>query len=358
MVSLSNHAVASLRALADPTRLAMARLLAEGAFSVGEVQTVLRVGQSTASRHLRILADAGLVGCRREGRLAFYHWRDTLPAAQEALRGFVRAHAAALDADARRRLHGVFEQRTERSRRFFDGPAAGSLASEKAAFAAGDAADEMLAWLPPLRTAADLGTGAGRQLARLRSVARRVVGVDASPRMLEGAAALVAREGWRDVELRLGALEHLPLRDGEIDGAFAHLVLHHAARPEAALAEALRALGPGGVLVVGEYLPHHEEWMREELADQWLGFEPAAIVRTMCAAGFLLAGWTSAGGAGPDMFVAAALKGGDAARRRWFEARLSGGDSGRMQSSRPARARRARPAQSRRPGAVRAGKRR
>jgi ArsR family transcriptional regulator len=302
----------------------VARLLVEGAFSVGELQQVLVLGQSTASHHLKILVDAGLVTCRREGRLAYYHWREPLPEALEALRAFVRAHGGALDAEARRRLHGVFEARTDRSRRFFEQAGAGRAlhaASEKALFAGGDAGPAMLAWLPAADVVADLGTGSGRQLARLRGRARSVIAVDASPRMLEAAGELCRRERWDDVELRLGTLEHLPLRDGEADAAFAHLVLHHAARPERAFAEVLRVLRPGGVLVVGDYLPHDEEWMRDELADQWLGFDPPALLRL--APGFAMTAWTRAPDAGGlPLFVAALLKEGDAARRRWFEAEV------------------------------------
>ncbi len=49
----------------------------------------------TVSRHLKILAEAGLVGGRREGRTAWYGWRDALPPGDEALRALVMQAFAA-----------------------------------------------------------------------------------------------------------------------------------------------------------------------------------------------------------------------------------------------------------------------
>lgn len=278
--------VAGLRALADTTRLAVARLLAEGAFNVGEVQEVLALGQSTASRHLKILMDAGLCDLRREGRLAFYQWSTSLSPAQEALRRFVREHCDLLDGDARTRLHEVYERRAERTRRFFDGPAADALAAGKLAYPNVDVIALMIERLPASECAVDLGTGAGRLLGPLRSKAKRVIGIDGSPRMLEVATRRAREQKWDGVELRLGALEHLPLGDGEADAVVAHLVMHHAGVPEAVIAEIRRVLAPGGTLVVGDYLPHEVEAMRQQLADQWLGFEPWRFAALLQAAGF------------------------------------------------------------------------
>jgi ArsR family transcriptional regulator len=280
----------ALRALADGTRLELARLLLEGPFNVGEVQEILELGQSTASHHLKILVDGGLLATRREGRLAYYQWASSLPPPLEALRAFVRDYAPALQGDARRRLHQVYETRADRSRRFFEGPGVEVLAhgqaSERAGSLSADVIGPIVEQIPRGSIVADLGTGAGRLLGSLRSHASRVIGVDASPRMLERAGKLARDSGWEDVELRLGTLEHLPLRDGEADVAIAHQVIHHAAQPAIALAEARRALKPGGHLIVGDFLPHDREWMREELADQWLGFDPKTFTALLEAAGF------------------------------------------------------------------------
>lgn len=278
----------ALRALADPTRLALARLLVEGAFNVGEVQEVLGLGQSVASRHLKLLSDAGLVSSRKDGRLVFYQWRADLPEGHRMLRRYVEEHAPALADDASERLQRVFGERSERSTRFFAQPETAALVSaeERQAFVGVDVLSQVHDALPAGGTVVDLGAGVGRLFGTLRKGGRNVIAVDASPSMLEAAGKHVAKQRWTDVELRLGTLEHLPLADREASSAVAHQVLHHVARPEQALAEACRVLDDGGVFVWADYLPHEQEWMRDERADQWLGFDPQEVARMLEAAGF------------------------------------------------------------------------
>ena len=60
-----------LRALADPTRLRIMRLLTRMELAVGELAQVLDQSQPRVSRHIRILAEAGLAERRREGSWVF-----------------------------------------------------------------------------------------------------------------------------------------------------------------------------------------------------------------------------------------------------------------------------------------------
>jgi len=64
--------VATARAIADPTRVRILKLLEGGELCVCHVQERLDLAQSTASKHLRVLHDAGLVARRREGLWAYY----------------------------------------------------------------------------------------------------------------------------------------------------------------------------------------------------------------------------------------------------------------------------------------------
>jgi ArsR family transcriptional regulator len=61
----------TLRALADPTRLRIMRLLAHMELAVGELAQVLGQSQPRVSRHVRILCDAGLAERRKEGAWVF-----------------------------------------------------------------------------------------------------------------------------------------------------------------------------------------------------------------------------------------------------------------------------------------------
>ncbi len=64
--------------LADPTRLAILRTLMEGEKSVGQVVTETGRGQANVSKHLKLLADSGLVRRRKEGLQVYYRLDDPL----------------------------------------------------------------------------------------------------------------------------------------------------------------------------------------------------------------------------------------------------------------------------------------
>jgi len=278
-----SEAIVLLKSLADPGRLLLARLLLEGAFNVSELTDILQASQSTVSRHLKILQDAGLLDGRREGRQIFYAWRTELASAAISLRAFVASHGPTLPEDVRRRIAIAWEQRRERSASFF---------------ATVDAADPAAAWLgspdclpaivdavPADAVVADVGTGTGRLLELLAPRVRKLIGVDASREMLDQARGRLGAAG-ADADLRLGDMAHLPLSADEVDCAVVNMALHHVPEPIAALRELRRVLSPGGLLLVGDFLPHDEEWMRETLADQWLGFAPSDLSHWLEAAGF------------------------------------------------------------------------
>ncbi len=69
-----NQAVLQLDAAAEPSRLRLLVALLGGETSVGDLVTVLEQSQPRVSRHLRLLAEAGLVESFREGRSIFYRW--------------------------------------------------------------------------------------------------------------------------------------------------------------------------------------------------------------------------------------------------------------------------------------------
>jgi len=78
----------------------------------------------------------------------------------------------------------------------------------------------------------------------------------------------------------------VPLANASADGVIASLVLHHAARPEVAVREMARILAPGGRAVVVDFLPHREDWLKDEEGDVWPGFDPKALHGWFGQAGF------------------------------------------------------------------------
>jgi len=103
--------------------------------------------------------------------------------------------------------------------------------------------------------------------------------------MLDEARRRIALDGQRGIELRLGEMTHLPLLDRGTGCVVANMVLHHAADPLAVLKEIARVLEPGGVVVLADLARHEREWAREQLADQWLGFEEQELADWFRSAG-------------------------------------------------------------------------
>ena len=88
-----------------------------------------------------------------------------------------------------------------------------------------------------------------------------------------------------EVDLRIGELEHLPLRDGETVVAIINLVLHHLRNPRQGLLEARRILQTGGTLILADFLKHEQEMMRSRYGDHWLGFTTEEVQSWLGEAG-------------------------------------------------------------------------
>lgn len=131
------------------------------------------------------------------------------------------------------------------------------------------------AQLPAEAVVADVGTGTGFVLQGLLPYTSELVGFDASPEMLIVAGANLrgaAAAAGVTLTLRQADGVALPVKDARFDAVFANMYLHHAADPAAAIIEMARVLRPGGRLVVSDLDSHDQAWMREEMADTWLGF--------------------------------------------------------------------------------------
>lgn len=141
----------------------------------------------------------------------------------------------------------------------------------------------------PDSTVVDVGCGTGflTQQAATRIQGRgRIVGVDLSPSMLQTAKDNLGRLGLvRSVEFRIGDAEDLPLDDVFADAVVGNMILHHCPRPKRAISEMTRVLKQGGKLAVADLEEHNERWLREEMADRWLGFEPSKVKKWFQDAG-------------------------------------------------------------------------
>jgi ubiquinone/menaquinone biosynthesis C-methylase UbiE len=100
----------------------------------------------------------------------------------------------------------------------------------------------------------DVACGPGLVACAFSRVARRVVGLDLTPAMLEEARALAARDAVGNVEFRQGDVCPLPFDDGAFSLVVSRFAFHHFPDPDAVLAEMRRVCRPGGRVVVADFL--------------------------------------------------------------------------------------------------------
>jgi len=137
--------------------------------------------------------------------------------------------------------------------------------------------------LPQSAVVADVGTGTGFVLHGLIGKVQSMVGFDESPEMLEVARRRFA--GRPEVRFQQTDARALPAPDNTFDAVFANMYLHHAPDPAAAIYEMARILNQGGKLVITDLDSHNQDWMREAMADRWLGFDREVVRSWYEAAG-------------------------------------------------------------------------
>jgi ArsR family transcriptional regulator len=301
-----------LQAFADPIRGRLLLALEGQELTVREIQSALQLPQSTVSRHLKVLADLGLVVIRSEGTSNWYRMPKDLESGGRRLWLAVREEVAGSPSAKRDaiRLERILADRHLASQQFF-ASAAGQwdrLRSELFGPASG------LLALPGLLderwVVGDLGCGTGQQIAAMAPFVHKVIGVDESAAMLK-----TARQRTRtlsNVELRTGTLEAPPLEPAELDAALLMLVLHHAGDPAKVLAAVHRALKPEGRVLIVDMQPHEHVEYREQMGHQWLGFQEAELRGWLDAAGYenarVVALPPDPKAKGPPLFAASAYR--------------------------------------------------
>jgi ArsR family transcriptional regulator len=296
--------------LADETRLRLLRLLERDELSVQELCDVLRLPQSTVSRHLKTLSGAGWVASRREGTASIYRFSERADAGARRLWKLARAETdgwgSAEQDDLR--LEARLRARRQGAEEFFAGAAQQWEALRAEAFGHGFEREALLGLLPPEWVVADLGCGAGTLAAWLAPAVARVIGVDQSAAMLRAARRRL--EPFDNVELHRAGLEALPLATRSCDAALLVLVLGYVPAVAPVLAEAARILKPGGRLVLVDLARHGDESFARRLGQARLGFAPEELTRALGAAGLssprLRPLPPEAGARGPSLFIATA----------------------------------------------------
>jgi ubiquinone/menaquinone biosynthesis C-methylase UbiE/DNA-binding transcriptional ArsR family regulator len=282
------YLLAALRAIAEPTRLRLVVLCAQGGeLTVSELTQILGQSQPRVSRHLKLLCDARVLERFREGNWAFYRLSHSGPVA-----GFVRqlvvdcdeaSPTLALDLQ---RLAAIKHLRADLAAEYFRANAARwhllrSLYIDEREVES--ALVDIVGAANP-RDLLDIGTGTGRMLEILAGQVGQALGIDQSREMLAIARVNLERAGLENARVRLGDMYQLALADASVDAVVVHQVLHYADRPAAVIAEAARVLRPQGILVLVDFAPHGLEFLREEHAHRRLGFADSEIAEWCRAA--------------------------------------------------------------------------
>ena len=281
----------AFRALGDPTRLRILRLVGEAPLNVSELVSLVGVAQSSVSHHLAKLKGLELI--REERQAGFTYYSLAVPQSDPRWPLIRLAHDAEDSHGDRARLTELLRRREDRA----------SL-NEKLL----EPGQSWMSWatalstlLPPLDVV-DFGCGTGVLTVELARWARRVTAIDRSASALEQAEARATHEGRTNVTFLEADLHALPLGAGRKDLVVVSQSLHHVEDPEAVLAEAARILKPGGRVIVMELMPHQERWVKERLGHVHLGFEPDALKQQLAKAGFKSVQFTPYGRDGGDPF--------------------------------------------------------
>lgn len=284
----TGQAVEVLRAAGEPTRLRILALLSREELAVLELCRVLDQSQPRVSRHLRLLAEAGLVERFPDGAWVFYRLvtgGDQRHLVSEAL-GLIDPADPVLARDVER-LAAVRAERETEAGAYFARNAArwDEIRSLYVAEDDVEAAILEAAGPGPYRKLVDLGSGTGRMLTLLGPRAENALGLDLSQQMLNIARSHVARAGLEGCELRHGDIFATRLPGESADLVVVHQVLHYLNEPAAAVREAARLVAEGGRLLIVDFAPHGLEFLREQHQHRRLGFSDDEMARWLGEAG-------------------------------------------------------------------------
>jgi ubiquinone/menaquinone biosynthesis C-methylase UbiE/DNA-binding transcriptional ArsR family regulator len=280
--------VTALKAAAEPTRLRILLLLAAGELSVKDLTVILGQSQPRLSRHLKLLAEAGLVDRFREGSWVYFFISDRTPAQRLAHRLISAVDQSSRSVMRDRERAEALKQEREAAAQIFFRDHAGDWDRIRALHVAEsevEAAMREAFGVGPFPLFVDLGTGTGRVLELFADRYDRAVGFDLNQAMLTYARSNLSARGLQGVQVRHGDIYNIALADGAANAVCMHQVLHFLSDPRRAVMEAARILAPGGRLLIVDFAPHTLEFLREREAHDRLGFSDALVQQWLQDAG-------------------------------------------------------------------------
>ncbi len=269
------------KALADPLRLDILRLLRTESFGVLELSRIVDVRQSALSHHLKVLAKAELVSTRREGTSIFYRRALLLP--DDPWVDFKRQAFHSIDAlplapELKQGITIIQQERSQQSLAFFS-KHADQFRENQALIAEYDQYEATLhdlldgLQLPRDSHVLEVGPGEGALLGQLAKRFDRVTALDNSLEMLNRARSTIQDRAHDHVHFIHGDTRTGIEQELHADLIVSNMVLHHIPSPAAALRDCAGMLNPGGQFLLIDLSRHDQDWARKACGDLWLGFD-------------------------------------------------------------------------------------
>ena len=292
-IPTGNPLIRLTKAVGDPLRLEVLRLLHQDSYGVLELCRITDTPQSGMSHHLRILNGANLVERRKEGTSIFYRRTTKTPhALLESLTQtlFQTIDQMPLSLESQTRKEAVHGERSRRSAAFFEEHHEQlkdnqELIAEFAQYR--DCLSDLLQSVDrhPHATALEIGAGSSPLMQLLSQQYGNVTCIDNSEAMLSATRAAIQAWGLKNVDCRYA--DFLTIKPhAQMDLLVINMVLHHIASPSSFFEAARAWMVPEGRLLVIDLCPHDQDWAREICGDQWLGFDPSDLLTWALDAGF------------------------------------------------------------------------
>jgi ubiquinone/menaquinone biosynthesis C-methylase UbiE/DNA-binding transcriptional ArsR family regulator len=275
-----------LKAISDQTRLRLFFILQRYELNVNEIVSIIGMVQSGISRHLKILMESGLLSSRRDGSFIYYFTDQN--GKNRALMDLVSSelcHQEICKEDMRK-AEDIIKIRKSKTKKFFQNVAGKWDVLKKEVLGDFDLTLAIKDRKDMGATIADIGCGTGELIENIQGVGETLIGIDSSPEMLEQARKRLS--GYKNTNLRLGELEHLPMKNFETNTVILSMVLNYIPGPAKAIQEISRVMASGGLFIISDFEKHNRESIKELIGDSWQGFKKEEVESWLIESNFTL----------------------------------------------------------------------